>query len=309
VLALLVPACGGRPWEHLGSGWRQVMSDHFLLHTDADLDDVTPIVDRLEAVHEALSSSFFAGLTVDRSEVLLFSRQRDYDAVAPRDSTGFYSYGGGTLGSGLLVFSSDRDHFDSVASTAAHELAHKFLAAVSPEVPAWLHEGFAKYVGALNVSDQLVVFDMDDIHGGYVFFADPVPVADLLRTRGGHFHGGERLAHYMTAWILFRQLFGARRSDMPQGFRTFVERVAGARDPGEAGLVLRTTFGVAALGDLDRSIQTFHQQVYSGVGLPAARRSLAVTLKRPWSGRLIERPVDPAVIKQMCRVLRFGVQR
>jgi hypothetical protein len=176
-------------------------------------------------------------------------------------------------------------------------------------VPAWLHEGFAKYVGALNVSDQLVVFDMDDIHGGYVFFADPVPVADLLRTRGGHFHGGERLAHYMTAWILFRQLFGARRSDMPQGFRSFVERVAGAHDPGEAGLVLRTTFGVAALGDLDRSIQAFHQQVYSGVGLPAARRSLAVTLKRPWSGRLTERPVDPAVIKQMCRVLRFGVQR
>jgi hypothetical protein len=306
---LLPAACGGRPWDHLGSGWRQVLSDHFLLHTDADLDDVTPIVARLEAVHEALSSSFFADLTVARSEVLLFSRQRDYEAVAPRDSAGFYSYGGGTLGSGLLVFSSDQDHFDSVASTAAHELAHKFLAAVSPEVPAWLHEGFAKYVGALNVSDQLVVFDMDSIHGGYIYFADPVPMGQLLRTRGGHFHGGDRLAHYMTAWILFRQLFGTHRADMPQGFRTFVERVANARDPQAAELALRTTFGVAALADLDRSIQTFHQQVYSGVGQPAVRRSLAVTLKHRWSGRLSERPVDPAVIKQMCRVLRFGVQR
>jgi hypothetical protein len=246
---------------------------------------------------------------VARSEVLLFSRQRDYEAVAPRDSAGFFSYGGGTLGSGLLVFSSDQDHADTVSSTAAHELAHKFLAAVSPDVPAWLHEGFAKYVGALNVSDQLVAFDMDAIHGGYVYFADPVPIEALLRAPGGHFHGSERLAHYMTAWILFRQLFGASRPDMPGGFRRFVERVVEARDPVEAGLVLRTTFGVGALADLDRSIQTFHRQVYHGVGQPVSRHSLAVTLKHRWSGQLTERPVDPALIKQMCRVLRFGLAR
>lgn len=291
LLAALLPACGGRPWEHLGSGWRQVLSDHFLLHTDADLDDVTPIVARLEAVHEALSSSFFAGLTVGRSEVLLFSRQRDYDAVAPRDSTGFYSYGGGTLGSGLLVFSSDRDYYDTVASTASHELAHKFLAAVSPDVPAWLHEGFAKYVGASKIEGDRLTFDAAPIRTDR---ASPVPLRRLFASSSADFFGASARRQYLTAWMLVRRLLAGESPDALQ-WRQLVARSVVAPTPAAQATIISEALGCLTPEELDGAIRPDEA---------GARATMSVTLTRAHRHPPRLAALDPGAVAALRRAVR-----
>jgi hypothetical protein len=304
----LAAGCAHRPWEDPSPSWKRVTSDHFVVHTDGDPDDYEPVVERLEDAHTALSSTFFEGLSVPRVDVLLFERPSDFKGVAPgKDVNGFFAPGLGAGGGGLLVFSSDGD-FDVVGSVAAHELAHRFLFALSDRVPAWLHEGFAKYVGGITLLDEMVAFDLGDIHGGYVYFADPVPLDRLFAAGNRDFHSSEGLAHYMTSWIMIRHLFASQGGDAPARFRRLVERVASSPSPAAQAAAVADTFGVP-LDEVQREVVAFHRAVYHGMGQSTTRRSVAVTLRRPPRRALAIEPADRAAIKAVCAQLRQARER
>jgi hypothetical protein len=305
ILVAALAGCAHHNWEDPGDRWRRVTSEHFLVHTDSSRDEYAPVIDRLEDVHQALSTTFFKGVTPPRSEVLLFANERDFKAVVPPDISGYYVRGLGKNGGGVLSFSTQAEDFDVVASIAAHELAHDFLNTLSPRLPPWLHEGFAKYVGAIQLSDDMVVFDMQDIHGGYVYFADPVPLAQLFAARDADFHSSASSAHYMTSWILMRQLFGnaGAGGGRAERFRTLVDKVAAANSPAAQAAAVSETFS-NTIEELDRRIHAFHSAVYHGIGQAPSRSTVAVTLHRSARPPLKDEPDDPALIRDYCAALR-----
>jgi hypothetical protein len=151
--AVLLFACAG---DRPDRSWKVVTSPHFVVRTDAPAVQFRPIVERLEDVHEALATTFFEGIPVDRVEVLLFARAADYRTVAPPHLTGFFTSRMPGWETGLLVFAAEAERPGAVAATASHELAHRFLVEVSERIPTWLHEGFAKYVGASAVEGNVL---------------------------------------------------------------------------------------------------------------------------------------------------------
>jgi hypothetical protein len=306
LLALVVLpqlACGHRPWEDPGEDWELVTSDHFLIRTDADRDDYEPIIQRLEDVYEALRATFFAGIELPRVDVLLFDRPRDFRGLVTGDIAGFFAIRP-SAPQGVLVFPVYGEEFDMVASIAAHELAHRFLYARSMRVPSWLHEGFGKYVGAIDVDGDLVVFDAHHIHGGYVYFADPVPLANLFAATSGDLHKNTGLGHYMTAWMLMRQLFGNPRPDTMDRFQKLVERTSAAAGPEAQAQAISEVFDGSSVANIEKEIRAAHSAEYHGMGRPLSRRTFAVTLKRKGRGPLRVERADPRAIKALCRELR-----
>jgi hypothetical protein len=294
--------CAHRPWEDPGDGWRRIASEHFAVVTDADDEAYGPVVDRLEEVHAALSTTFFEGVSASGIDVLLFARTRDFEAVAPKDAAGFFAPGLGRSGGGLLVFPADADPA-VVEAVAAHELAHRFLHALDPGVPAWLHEGFAKYVGGLRLVEDLVAFDMGDLHGGYAYFADPVPLERLLAAPSRDFHSADHGAHYMTAWMLVRNLLARPGAAPPARFRALVSRIVAAPDPAGQAAALRDVFGVP-LPAVEREIAALHRALYHGVGQPTERRTMGVRFTRPPRRPVATLPADRGEVRAICRLLR-----
>src|SRR5262245_5223962 len=97
------------------ASWKMVKSAHFQVRTDAEAARYQPFIDRLEDMHEALTSTFFADLPVPPIDVLLFARDRDFKTVAPENLVGFFSSKVAGLAGGLLVFSSEPRDFEVVA--------------------------------------------------------------------------------------------------------------------------------------------------------------------------------------------------
>jgi len=303
VLPLSTVGCAHRPWVNPGDDWKVVTSEHFNVRTDSDDGDYETVLGRLEDVHEALSATFFAGVSVPRVEVHLLRRKSDFKAMAPMKAGGFFTTAAERARGGILVFSTDEDDFEIVASIAAHELAHRFLHALHDNVPVWLHEGFAKYVGGIELPDNLVAFDAAELHGGYVYFADPVPLGRLFVLGRRDFHGGAD-AEYMTAWMLMRQLFGSRSDGATGRFRALAAAAAKAPNPTVQAEAVRAAFGGADISDIDRAIQQSHSAIYHGVGQEPSRRALAITLKRAKRIPLRVVPASRTDIRALCTVLR-----
>ena len=60
-----VAGCASKPWVDPGSGWTTLRSEHFVLHSDASTSSARDVVERIEAVHAALST-FFRGTNIAR---------------------------------------------------------------------------------------------------------------------------------------------------------------------------------------------------------------------------------------------------
>jgi hypothetical protein len=254
---------------------------------------------RLEDVHTALGTSFFQGVDTGRTDVLLFARESDFRGVAPKDTGGFYT---GEAG-GLLVFPVD-DELEWVEQVAAHELAHRFMHRLAIPVPAWLNEGFANYAGSLAIVEDRAVFDTAELHGGYVYFHDPIPLSTMLATSYGGFHAGDRTAHYMTAWMMLRHLLARPGGDPKQRFRQLVERIGKAPGSPEAHAhAIEETFGVA-LAALEAEIVALHKSIFHGVGQPRSRAAVAVRFPTRSDPPMRVTPAPSGAVKALCAKLR-----
>lgn len=301
----LVLACAHRPWDDPGEGWVQVRSEHLLVHTDADPDTFTPVIDRLEDVHQALAESFFPGGTAARAEVLLFDRARAFKAVSPNgDFAGFYAPRLGTQGEGLLVFSMDGDFDWQIAPLAAHELTHKFMDALGRRVPIWFGEGFAEYVEGIRFesSFDMVIFDAAALGPQMAYFSDVVPLSNLLKADGSAFYGTEMTGHYMTGWMVVRELLSQPGQGAVVRFQRLVERLSRDASPAAQEAALVEAFG-APLGAIETRLREVHSSVRSGVGQQTSRRTFGRRFLRAPRKPAAIQPADPAVIKALCRSL------
>jgi hypothetical protein len=301
---ILAVGCAHRPWDSPADSWKVVRSDHFVVRTDAPPERYEPVIRHLEDVYEALSGTFFAGVPMPPVDVLLFGKQEDFEGVAPGHLLGFLTLRARSFEEGLLVLSADAEDPGAAESTAAHELAHRFLYALNEKVPRWLHEGFAEYVAALEIRDTQVAFDASTSVPSYVYFEDPVPLERLLTSGTSDFFGADARAVYMTAWMLVRQLLGNPRPGMVDKLQLLIARSSMASTPSAQAAALRDAFEGAPMPEIESGLQDTYRSILRGDRPPPARRTLAFTLKRehrrPWTVYL----ADQDAIKDVCADLR-----
>lgn len=295
-------ACARRHWEEPGPDWKRVVSEHFVVKTDADIAAYGPVIDRLEDVYLALSQTFFRGVEVPPVQVLLLGSARDFHALVDRKPAGvfFPKLGDG----GLLAFATESEDFDQVAAIAAHELVHRFMHALDPAVPAWLDEGFARYVDTLELKDDLVVFDAGAIPRGYTYFSSPVPFQTLFAATGRAYHSQEADAYYMTSWMVVRHLLGETGPGAFDRFRTLVMQSAASSSPHQRVAAVQAAMGGRSIEEIEAQVLSTYRRAFWGVGQASTRKSIAVTLRRPARPALFVGTTSPDEVRALCRRVR-----
>jgi hypothetical protein len=143
MLAAATLVCWGYGCSHEASAWKRVTSDHFRLYTDLGSRSYNDVLERLEDVETALSSTFFRGAQVPATDVFLFGDGEFEELVGLSPRGGSYLPGMGAGGKGALLINEgwNARYIDLVA---AHELAHSFIHTTLPRVPVWFDEGLAR---------------------------------------------------------------------------------------------------------------------------------------------------------------------
>jgi tetratricopeptide (TPR) repeat protein len=136
-----------------GGAWRKLTSEHFDLTTDLPRSDALEALGLLEGTYRMIVSVAFRGEAgrLGRIDVILFRREKDYRALAPAGTDGYFS----------PELDNDPEPIPTAVMLAGlsagnrilfqHELVHHFMRRWLPHLPVWLNEGTAEYFSTLVV--------------------------------------------------------------------------------------------------------------------------------------------------------------
>ena len=189
------------------TGWSQLTTKHFVLYTDLSPDLARQRIQRFEVLRSVLEDVAFPPTEEPQSRVavIVFRRDRDYEALAPFGTVGVFVADGSTepegrhlmLSSAELASETDSrdtmppliDHCPSRASMSpscwssprsqsvtqeeavqrfVHEMVHALMHQSFEDSPPWLDEGLAQYLSTLRLEE------------GRVVLGDPVPAATAV---------------------------------------------------------------------------------------------------------------------------------
>jgi len=261
-LVVLAVGCAHAPRMARGpveSHWIELTSRHFVLRTDLPRKQALAALVDFEGVYGTLETVAFPGdAPKDRIDVILFSDENAFRALAPRGAAGYFMprqvddpepvptivIHGRVLFAGDLVESTQRRF--------RHELTHRFIDHRLRWTPPWLEEGLAEYYSTLKVSggDAIVGTLLStkilriDIHVGQTLIESSVDdrielnevptVQQLLTADFATFHDPQHdLAYYVGAWTFVHMMLNG-----PFGytshFQRFLDMLAGGATPPEA---------------------------------------------------------------------------
>jgi tetratricopeptide (TPR) repeat protein len=142
------PAAGGAPWT-------EIRSRHFTLRTDLDDAEALRALHAIEEIYAVFKRVAFPSESDphDRIDVTVFARAKDYKAVAPRGSKGYFEW---SLPNELeptptMVMHGALD--DDARRVFQHELTHFFVHQAFGGVPVWFDEGLAEYYSTVTVAN------------------------------------------------------------------------------------------------------------------------------------------------------------
>lgn len=154
------------PPEEGGPEWREVVTAHIVLRTDLDADDAREAAQTYEALYSAIWQVGFPPEPQRQEpiQVVVFSRQKDYTPVAPRDTDGFFRriqafdgqvattavISGAPTPSNLAIFS--------------HEITHSFVRFYYPQAHGGVNEGLAQFYQTVAIEEGSVVVGNPDEH-------------------------------------------------------------------------------------------------------------------------------------------------
>jgi tetratricopeptide (TPR) repeat protein len=202
---LQAPEQGGAPWTEL-------RSEHFVLYTDAPLDEARTRIAHFETLRLALEEAAFppSGAPERRVEVVLFEDPRDYAALAPRATTGvFYPQLPMDLERQPTLLVSG-GWTDETQRRFVHEMVHELMHRAFGETPGWLNEGLAEYFSTMRIDAGQIVL------GGAVperaLPQSMLPSVAEITTAGRETFSSERTdlvtvqRFYTGAWLLVHLL-------------------------------------------------------------------------------------------------------
>ncbi len=138
-----------------GPEWRRYESRHFAVTTDLPPSRARPLVAEFERTYRSfvdVTGWHFPGRgePPGQMRVIVFARRRDYDAVAPPHTDGFYRPESLEAEPAVVI---DNDGTHAPGEVFLHELTHRLLRYYVPNVPLGLNEGLAEYYSTFIVRD------------------------------------------------------------------------------------------------------------------------------------------------------------
>lgn len=236
------PAEGGPPWL-------EVVSDHFVVKTDASEAAAQRAVRELETIRMAQLGAWDAAFDPPgRLEVVVLRNQTELAELlhpgqrsAFRRVVGYYAPGARQrVVTGLfldreapsLVLPPFKKEVEALAQVAEgevlrHELAHHLIGQVLLRLPRWLSEGLAGYLAATKVGTwQGRPAAAVGLANRETWADERVPAATLLAWQPGEGGAGR----YASSWMLVHFLVNRRGA----AFADYQQRLARAEDPGAA---------------------------------------------------------------------------
>jgi hypothetical protein len=187
------------------------------VRTDAPRERYEPVVRHLEDVYEALAGTFFQGVPMPPVDVLLFSKQEDFEGVAPGHLLGFLTLRARSFEEGCwccrptpttpaprnrpLPTSWPTD--SCTRSTSGAALAARGLRRIHRR------PGDPRQPGRLRRHTMVPATSTSRTHLARA----------PARLGTSDFFGAEARAVYMTAWMLVRQLLGNPRPGMMESLQ------------------------------------------------------------------------------------------
>ena len=264
--------------------WTTARSGHFLLHTDAGVGAIDAIIARFEDTYQALSASFFSRAEVPEVEALVFGDESEYRAIAG-GSAGRFLAGLGTTG-GVLVVRHTEDP-QALEEVVAHELAHRFVNAVHPDLPNWLDEGIATYFGSVEVREAEVRFGAAPRRAVHDFaVAGGVSFTDLVSAAPERLYGPEARFFYSAGWALVNYLLIGREGSLRPRFAQLLAAIEEASRTGRrADAAFAQVYPDVPAAELDQAIQ----RLTASLGRPTVDRLLVLPFP-PSGGRVHQSP-------------------
>jgi tetratricopeptide (TPR) repeat protein len=138
-----------------GPEWRQYESRHFAVTTDLPPSQARSLLGGFERTYRSfldVTGWHFPGRgePPGRMRVIVFARRRDYEAVAPPRTDGFYRSESLESDAAVVI---DNDGTHPPGEVFLHELTHRLLRYYVPNVPLALNEGLAEYYSTFVVRD------------------------------------------------------------------------------------------------------------------------------------------------------------
>lgn len=211
-------------WSFAGVDGTRLLTDHFDIHTtvrDEELRSALPAF--VEACYREYSSlvPVADSKTAQPLEIFLFESRSQWERFTQARFPDRYAVlrriraGGYTRGD-LCVCYELRDRGQTL-SVLAHEGMHQFLSRyVGSPIPAWLHEGLATYVEAVDLAGETPKFTpqrnlyrMNSLRRALAG-GELVPLRELLDTGAGTIllqgQSNRTLTYYAQSWALIAYL-------------------------------------------------------------------------------------------------------
>ena len=209
-----LPGKGGPPWTEL-------TSDHFVVWTDASVENGRELIRVMENLRQILFGVSVFNPTNDAKAIVIALRaQREVDPYVGRDVTAIAWPPHFPLYQPAMLLSIDGLDYDRLVVT--HELAHVISYSALPIQPRWFAEGLATYFETLQLAED----------GSFELGAPYASRLGILRQPAG----GARVAtvfgcqesrcadtpFYATAWAVFSYLTNRRSNDLLR----YIQRLA-----------------------------------------------------------------------------------
>lgn len=220
-----VPPCPGRG----GPAWRELTSEHFVVRSDLELDEVIEVVKTLEENRTAMLA-WWGGRPgpVERTPVIALSR-RELGAFDGFAYDGYYvrrpPFPGTVIAAGHALTRNE---------IVKHELAHDLAFHFEPIEPRWYAEGVATFLETTRYDRETRQASLGEPSETRLAFFQvrgrvrgPSPIEELLGPPPTDLFELSRF--YGTSWLLTHYLVNQR----PQAYQRFKRRI-NALEPGSA---------------------------------------------------------------------------
>lgn len=195
--------------------WLEVSSDHFVIYSDQDAEQVQRFAERLERYHAAMTYVHGAQDTKPSpsNRVRIFAvanaaTVRKVLGTKQRYLVGVYiPRAGGSVA--LIPKLENASTYDVSGETVLyHEYAHHFMRVLTPRAfPRWFTEGFAEFYASskFNKDGTIAVGAPPFYRAAELRHARVVPIRTMLSFDGGAGRSGFD-AFYGQSWVLFHYL-------------------------------------------------------------------------------------------------------
>lgn len=224
--------------------WREVVSEHFVVYSDASEKDARRVAKELETIRQVYEIAVrgVRGRPTPKLQVLAARNRETLEELIPRSPGDDRRLAAGVFfrrpdQSWIVLDQSARG--EERYSVVYHEYFHSLAMAATPTAPLWFHEGLAGMWENTNVKKETVETAWPSrIHLAILQNERPMPLEELVAvdTTSPAYREQHRASiFYAQSWALAHYIFlGDETKELLKGVGPYLEAIDSGRDSSQA---------------------------------------------------------------------------